>query len=245
MIQNSDVLIVIPARLESQRLSRKLLRKIGGRTIISHVCHQVSQCFNLADFIVATDSQLLFNHVEHEGFKVEMTDTRHTCGTERCAEISHRYPDYKWIINVQGDEPMISPSVISDMILALISEPSIDIISLYTHIEDERIYAEPSSVKVTIETNGMAKDFSRHIDLNTTAGLPIGVYGFKADILKQLVTLEPSTVEIERKLEQMRWIENGYRLNMLYTSNPSISIDTNEDLIEARRIFKKSKTALH
>jgi 3-deoxy-manno-octulosonate cytidylyltransferase (CMP-KDO synthetase) len=232
MKMGQEVLIVIPARLKSNRLNEKLLRTIDEKPVIIHVCDRVSKCADHADFIVATDAQIILDHVEGAGYKCIMTSIDHTCGTERCAEVANRYPEVRWIVNVQGDEPFIDHNDIIALISCLKSE-EVSIASLY-HNLDKSGYKDPNTVKVFMDEQNVALDFLRICKKVPRTYQHIGVYGFKSEVLQQVVTLEKSSLEIDRKLEQMRWLENGFKIKMVNAKSKSISIDTAEDLQKAR-----------
>lgn len=236
MSMKNDVLIVVPARLKSQRLSEKLLRTIGDKSVLLHVCHSLLPCSAYARVIVATDSELIWQHVTEAGFKALMTSPLHHCGTERCAEAASLVQNIRWVVNVQGDEPFIDPNDIIHLINSL-SEGHADIVSLYTSLSDGDL-TDQNSVKVSLDNNNYATDFFREtaVDQNKMRR-HIGVYGFKNSVLQDLVTLPQSKLEIERRLEQMRWIENGYKIKLIEAKTKSVSIDTMEDLIVARQIY--------
>lgn len=227
-----DVLIVIPARLKSNRLKEKLLQPIANKSVLIHVCDRVSQCSGFADIIVATDSEIILDHITDAGFYAILTSESHTCGTERCAEVAKKYPKVPWIINVQGDEPFIDPEDIISLIsnLRANNEP---IATLY-HPLNETDYLNPNTVKVLIDENDNAIDFVRVCEKANHIYQHIGVYGFKNEILQQVVKWRRTPLELERHLEQMRWLENGVPIKMVEAKSKSIGIDTLDDLIEAR-----------
>lgn len=236
MVQSNDVLIVIPARLESSRLDKKLLRTIGSKSVIAHVCERVALCHDVADMLIATDSTEILDHVTELDYPVVLSKGTHRNGTERAAEVAHDLSQYNWIVNVQGDEPFISPDDIRALIRELKDDNSI--VSMYTLIVEDKMLRSESVVKVLFDHQNYALDFARHSFDRKQNYQHIGVYGFERDVLIKLVTLDPTPHELDRSLEQMRWLDNGYDIKMVYTPEPSISIDTISDLKNAREYFQ-------
>lgn len=231
MSREMETLIIIPARLESERLERKLLLPIGEQSVLEHVCSRVGRCSDWATWLVATDSTEIHDHIAQQSWPVRMTSDQHTCGTERCAEIVQSMDDVTTVVNVQGDEPFVS----SDDIRALVDaiETGARIATLYTDLRasdrDDR-----ATVKVFVDESGTAVDFRRAIDSEDICYQHIGLYAFSRDVLLEMVQLDKSPLERERRLEQMRWMEEGVPIKAVYTEHEYIGIDTAEDLERAR-----------
>ncbi|MDD6227813.1 MAG: 3-deoxy-manno-octulosonate cytidylyltransferase [Bacteroidales bacterium] len=254
---DDDVLVIIPARYASTRLPGKPLAKICGEEIILHVCRQVSQTgYRMA---VATDDDRIFNCVRDAGYRAIMTDCRHTCGTERIAEaLETLHSDAGIIVNVQGDEPMVSPDQIRAVVSVLKTTPSADIATMVYAFDSSRSYSElqdPHRVKVELSSQGNVINFSRSVIPwlrgESTESWPskcqyythIGIYAFRANVLREVVKLPRSPLEIAERLEQMRWLENGYRISAAVTGSDTIGIDTPADLDRVRKLYDNNRSA--
>ncbi|MDD3876709.1 MAG: 3-deoxy-manno-octulosonate cytidylyltransferase [Bacteroidales bacterium] len=239
------VLGIIPARYNSSRFSGKPLASIQGKSMIQRVYEQAKKCQNLNDVVVATDDERIFNHVNNFGGKVLMTSSVHTSGTERCNEayqiIESKKQHFDIILNIQGDEPFISPTQI-DKVIACFTHADIQIATLAKTITDFEELKNPNVVKLVKDNLNRALYFSRFPIPYMRDGLcesslknhfflkHIGLYAFRANILDNLCKLPPSSLEIAEVLEQLRWLENGYCIFVNITEIESISIDTPDDL---------------
>ena len=236
-----NILGVIPARYASSRFPGKPLIDIGGKTMIQRVYEQAKKCTDLAEVIVATDDERIFNHVTGFGGKVAMTGAAHESGTDRCAEVALQYPEYDVIINIQGDEPYIDPEQISKL-ASCFTDTNTQIATLVKKINTTTELLNINSPKVVINKLSEAVYFSRS-PLPHLRGIEpenwvnhftyfkhIGIYGYRADILQQITKLPVSSLETAEKLEQLRWIENGYRIKVAETELETHAIDTPEDL---------------
>ncbi|UKJ05797.1 3-deoxy-manno-octulosonate cytidylyltransferase [Solitalea lacus] len=232
---------VIPSRYQSTRFPGKPLVDIKGKSMVQRVYEQCLLCTDLDEVIVATDDQRIFDHVLSFGGKVMMTSADHINGTSRCAEVAQAQPGFEGIINIQGDEPFISPEQISDLIHCF-DEPNTQIASMFKKIKKEEELFSPNVVKVVLNQQFEAMYFSR-------SPIPfirneqkenwlnaynfyhhVGIYGFRNDFLMQLNQLTASSLELAESLEQLRWLENGFKIKMAETSFETIAIDTPEDL---------------
>jgi len=240
---------IIPARYDSTRFPGKPLAVIAGKTMIQRVYEQAVKCKGLDPVIVATDNEVILRHVEGFGGKVMMTSDKHRSGTERCAEVvrnllySGNQADQSCIVNIQGDEPFIDPEQISQVIRCF-DDPDVMIATLIKAIHDDKILKDPNVVKVVTARDGNAIYFSRAAipfvrgagPSNTAAAATyyrhIGLYGYRGDILMQLVDLPETPLEKAESLEQLRWLEFGYMIRTGITEYESISIDTPEDLLK-------------
>jgi 3-deoxy-manno-octulosonate cytidylyltransferase (CMP-KDO synthetase) len=236
-----SILGIIPARYSSTRFPGKPLVDIAGKSMIQRVYEQSQKCHLLNDVIVATDDDRIFDHVLAFGGKAVMTSPHHQSGTDRCAEVAEKYPDFGVIVNIQGDEPYISPEQISKVILCF-DTPGTQIATLVKKVENNEELFNPNSPKVVINKNSEAIYFSRsplpHIRgqeqenwlQHFTYFKHIGIYGYRADILASITKLPVSSLEKAESLEQLRWIENGYHIKVAETELETFAIDTPEDL---------------
>jgi 3-deoxy-manno-octulosonate cytidylyltransferase (CMP-KDO synthetase) len=205
--------------------------------MIRRVYEQAKKASSLSQVVVATDDQRIFDEVNSFGGKVVMTGNHHVNGTERCAEaISRLSQQAHAIINIQGDEPFIHPEQI-DALAALFSSPDCRIGTLIKECHDRSLLERPSIIKATVDKQFRALYFSRSVipylrDTNFTATYykHIGIYGYRPDVLQEIVRLPPSPLELAESLEQLRWLENGYTIHTALTTHESISIDVPEDL---------------
>jgi 3-deoxy-manno-octulosonate cytidylyltransferase (CMP-KDO synthetase) len=235
------ILGIIPARFASTRFPGKPLVDIAGKSMIQRVYEQSKKCTQLSEVIVATDDDRIFEHVHSFGGKAVMTSPTHQSGTDRCAEVAEKHPEYDVIINIQGDEPYIDPEQISKLI-GCFKVADTQLATLIKKVSSEQELHNTNSPKVIINKNSEAIYFSRsplpHIRgqepqnwlLHFTYFKHIGIYGYRADILKQITKLPVSPLEKAESLEQLRWVENGYKIKVAETEIETIAIDTPEDL---------------
>jgi len=244
------ILGIIPARFASTRFPGKPLVEIVGQTMIYRTYHQVIQADTLSDVVVATDDEKIFQHVKSWNGKVLMTSSNHLTGTDRVAEIAHQLPDYEAYINIQGDEPFISPNQIN-LFANTLSNSKMPIATLIKKIDDNEELTNPSIVKVVVNITGKAMYFSRSVipfirsTENPTQWLNqhtfyrhIGMYGFTKDALLQIQQLAPTPLETAESLEQLRWLENNLEIQTIETQENTISIDTPQDLEKALQFLK-------
>ena len=236
-----NILGIIPARYASTRFPGKPLVDIAGKTMIQRVYEQAKKCVHLSEVIVATDDQRIYDHVTAFGGKAIMTSPNHQSGTDRCAEVAQIHPTYEVVINIQGDEPYIDPEQISKVI-SCFNDPEAQIATLIKKVLTNEELNNANSPKVIINKNSEAIYFSRsplpHIRgqepqnwlQHFTYYKHIGIYGYRADILQQISKLPISSLEKAESLEQLRWIENGYKIKVAETEIETIAIDTPEDL---------------
>ena len=251
-----NLLGIIPARYQSTRFPGKPLAMIHGKSMIRRVYEQATKAKSLSRVIVATDDAKIFDHVKQFGGEVMMTKTSHTNGTSRCQEVLQKLekenPDFKTdaVINIQGDEPYIKPEQI-DELASLFTDSKTDIATLVKMIDSYDDLFDTNTVKAVLNINGFALFFSRQaIPFNRDEAMinwlntgsyykHLGIYGYRSDVLNRLVLLEPSPLEKLEKLEQLRWLENGYRIKAAITDFDSISVDTPEDLNKLKDVNKK------
>jgi 3-deoxy-manno-octulosonate cytidylyltransferase (CMP-KDO synthetase) len=236
------ILAVIPARYASTRFPGKPLVSIQGKSMIQRVYEQVKLCKKVDKILVATDDFRIFEAVEAFGGEVMMTKSDHVSGTDRCAEVAKKYKSAQFIINVQGDEPFIQPEQIELLISTLQASKQTQIATLAKKIEKDDVLFNPNSVKVVFGADKKALYFSRHPipylrGIAENAWLEqqnyfkhIGLYGFQRKTLLKIARLKPSILEKAESLEQLRWLENGYKIGVGITDLETIGIDTPEDL---------------
>lgn len=236
---------IIPARYASTRFPGKPLIDIGGKSMIQRVYEQCTKTSALADVIVATDDDRIAQHVQGFGGKVIMTATTHQSGTDRCAEVVALYKGTcDAVINIQGDEPFIAPAQITLLAEAL-AAPDTQIATLIKKIKSEEEIRNPNVVKAIKNRDGEAIYFSRSpIPYRRNPGVDItyykhiGIYGYSCEALKAITRLPLGSLEQAESLEQLRWIENGYRIKLKETELETMAIDTPDDL---ERVLKGMK----
>lgn len=238
-------IIVIPARYDSTRFPGKPIASLKGKPLIQHVYENSKAAAYAHDVIVATDSETIFERVLSFGGKAVMTSSEHTSGTDRVAEVA-RDMECDIIVNVQGDEPLIRPQMIDDTI-NILSDGSADIGTLVKKIEEPGEILDPNVVKAVFSEDGFALYFSRspipyHRDewkdldkfkiQNSKFKIykHIGIYSYRRDVLLRLTDMKPSRLEEIEKLEQLRALENGFRIKVKKTSFETIGVDSPEDL---------------
>ena len=229
---------IIPARYASTRFPGKPLINIGGKTMIRRVYEQAMKAKALTEVIVATDDERIFKEITGLGGKALMTSSYHQNGTERCAEVAQNV-EADVVINIQGDEPFIQPEQIDLLANAFINNKATQIATLIKEHELNDELRNPARSKVVVNKQLNALYFSRTIipfirDSGKAPNTPfykhIGIYGFRKDVLLEVVKLPPSLLELAENLEQLRWLENGYAIQCAITTLESASIDTPEDL---------------
>lgn len=248
--QKLKILGIIPARYASTRLPGKPLCTIGSKTIIQHVYERSQDV--LQEVIVATDDQRIYDEVKSFGGKVIMTSTKHKSGTDRVSEaLGKTKGTFDVIINIQGDEPFVSKTLLKDLISAF-SDTKTDIatpIHPYPNATSFEELSNPNQVKVVTTSDGYALYFSRYPipyfrDLGNDSQRSsihyyrhIGLYGYRSEVLKQITKLPISPLEQSEGLEQLRWLQAGYKIKTVLTNDISIGIDTPKDLERAREYY--------
>jgi 3-deoxy-manno-octulosonate cytidylyltransferase (CMP-KDO synthetase) len=233
---------VIPARLASARLPRKMLREIAGKPLIGVVYEAVRSSPLLADVIVATDSDEIMSTCRAHGWKAQMTASAHKSGTERVHEVSCRESADVYI-NVQGDEPMVRPEQIASL-LQVMENAQAQVGTLMTPAAPVDI-PNPNAVKVVTDSAGRALYFSRATiphDRDKTSPRyfkHLGLYAYRKPTLDRFVTLPESSLEKSERLEQLRFLENGISIYCAETPYDSVGVDTEEDLQRAIEILKQ------
>ncbi len=233
---------IIPARYASTRFPAKALADIAGKSMVQRVYEQARQASSLNEVVVATDHEAIFSHVQSFGGRVVMTSPDHPSGTDRCFEASQRVgADYDFVINIQGDEPFIQPQQI-DTLASVLTSAGVQLATLIRKIDDPEALFDPNKVRVILNVFHEAIYFSRNpipyvrgAERETwlqkhTFYQHVGMYAYRPDILAEITRLPVSSLEKAESLEQLRWIENGYRIKTAVTAHESMGIDTPEDL---------------
>lgn len=233
---------IIPARFASTRFPGKPLANINGKLMIQRVYEQAKKASALHHVIVATDDDRIREAVEGFGGEVAMTDPKHQSGTDRCLEaLKQQDQEFEIVVNIQGDEPFISPDQIN-LILSCFHQENTEIATLVKLIEDQKELWNTNKPKVLMDEDDFAIYFSRQCipylrEVEKEKWLEafnfykhIGMYAYRANTLREICALKPSRLERAEGLEQLRWIENGYKIKTAITDEEALSVDIPEDL---------------
>lgn len=240
-LRRMRVAAVIPARLASTRLPRKMLREIGGEPLLVWVYEGVRRCGSLDEVVVATDSEEILDFCKRRGFVARMTSATHRSGTERVHEISTVIPADVYL-NVQGDEPLTRPEHIESLI-DVVRTPGVAVGTLKTPAAEIDIN-NPSAVKVVTDSAGRALYFSRAtIPFDRDGASPVyykhlGFYGYRKDALDKFVRWPESSLERSERLEQLRFLENGIPIYVAETPFDTVGVDTEEDVRRVEEILR-------
>lgn len=246
------ILGIIPARYASTRFPAKALADIAGKSMVQRVYEQAKKCLGLNEVWVATDDERIYNHVNNFGGKVVITSATHQSGTDRCAEIAAALPDFDVIINIQGDEPFINPNQIAK-VAACFADPKTELATLVKKITQEEELYNTNTPKVILNNLSEAVYFSRSAIPYIRGQQPqnwlqyhtfykhIGIYGYRSDVLQQITKLPVSPLEKAESLEQLRWIENGFRIKVAETELETLAVDTPADLENILKTYYTNK----
>ena len=241
----SKTAIIIPARYGSSRLEGKPLLEVMGKPVIQWV-YEKAKLSKLADMIiVATDDKRIYDCVKSFYGEVEMTSEDHKCGSDRIMEVVSRHPEISYICNLQGDEPLIKPESIDDVIRNVKEDENADISTLIRVLEDVEEINNPNLVKCVIDNRGFSLYFSRSkIPFERNSGIAtfyghLGIYGYKRKALELMTTLSQTPLEKTESLEQLRALENGMKIKTSVVDFVPVGIDTREDLEKFRRILEE------
>jgi len=249
---------VIPARWKASRFEGKVLANLSGKPVIQHVWERAKEARSLDDLVVATDSEEVIRVVENFGGKAVYTSKDQPSGTDRIAEVVNPI-DVEVVVNIQGDEPLIHHSMIDGLANMLMSDKSVQIATVVKKISQRKELLNPNTVKVVIDKDGYALYFSRspipfvrddekhhsifdiHYWFSTHSLKPefqnyykhLGIYAYTKDFLFNFTNLPKSKLESIEKLEQLRALENGYKIKTIETEYETIGVDTPEDLKRA------------
>lgn len=243
----SDVTVVIPARYASSRFPGKPLADLAGKPMILHVWEKCIAA-GMGNVLVATDDARIATVCKDSGAWVVMTNPALPSGTDRCAAAITGIP-CQWVINVQGDEPLMDPSAIRALAEMLIDDPDIAIATLARTETDPTIISSPNVVKIVRNLKGDALYFSRSpipffrdsIHHNTSCLVHLGIYGFQRDTLLAISRLNATELETTEQLEQLRWLDHGYPIRVGITTYKPLGVDVPEDLERANKILARLK----
>lgn len=240
---------VIPARLSSTRLPGKILLDIGGKPMLQHVWERARKAVKLQDVIIACDHEQIYDKARSFGAEVVMTRQDHPSGSDRVAEVmASRYCDI--VVNIQGDEPFIDPLLIDSLVKSLELDPAPVMATVIRRFEKKEDFFDPNAVKVVIDKNKNALYFSRSpVPYHRDGGITdvsryfkhLGIYAYRREFLLTYCVWPKSFLEQEEALEQLRVLENGYKIKTVETNADSIGVDTPEDLIRAKGYYEKTR----
>lgn len=237
------VAVVIPARWGSTRFPGKPLHLIAGKPLIQHVWERCQRAKGVEGAVIATDDQRIAEAAFDFGAEVSMTSPRHRSGTDRVAEVAGRLKGITHVINVQGDEPMIEPRLVSKLATALLEDKQIQMITAANEFRPDEDVTNPNAVKVVLDREHNGIYFSRS-PIPFVRESPItpyyrhqGIYGYSTKFLLQFVKWKPGILERSEQLEQLRALENGAKIRVVVTKHASIGVDTPEDVATVERLL--------
>ena len=246
----AKVAVVIPARFGSTRFPGKPLFKIAGKPLIQHVWERCGKARGITAVIVATDDIRIAEAAFDFGAEVSMTSPKHRSGTDRCAEVAKRLRGFFHVINVQGDEPLIDPALVTRLAKTLIADRAIEMITAANAFGSDDEVGNPNAVKVVLDRQSNALYFSRStIPFVRGDGRPPtfyrhqGIYGYSLKFLLQFVKWKPGALEQCEQLEQLRALENGARIRVVLTKSTSIGVDAPEDAALVERMLSSSSSS--
>ena len=237
---------IIPARDQSKRFPGKILATLGGVPLIVRVLNSAKESKLLSDVYIATDDEKIAAVVADYGGRVIMTDSRHKTGTDRVAEAASKIEKCDIIVNIQADEPFMTGHII-DKVVEVIDDPGIDMSTACSKIDNENDLHDLNVVKVVLDKNGFALYFSRSLIPSGRYHVPgaaavyghLGIYGFRREFLIKFASMERSSLELSESLEQLRAVENGYRIKTVVVEGHFPGINTREDLIKAEEYLER------
>jgi len=244
-----NIIGIIPARYQSSRFPGKPLAMIYDKSMIQRVYEQATNASSLLSVVVATDDERIFEHVVSFGGHAVMTSEKHNTGTERCLEASRKlYPSIKFdvILNIQGDEPLIAPDLI-DCLCSEFAKKNTQIATMAKVLKNMEDVKNPNVVKLVMNNNNRALYFSRFAipyirnskDNYSNFYQHIGIYAYRKDILNKICKLKPTALEQAESLEQLRWLENGYSINVGITDTESLAVDVPDDILKVEAYIRK------
>jgi 3-deoxy-manno-octulosonate cytidylyltransferase (CMP-KDO synthetase) len=238
---------IIPARFRSTRFPGKPLYLIAGKPLLRHVLERCRRAKNLDSIIIATDDMRIANAAFGWGAQVALTSPRHQSGTDRIAEVVRKAKQFAFIINIQGDEPLVDPRLIDRLVEKLRSDRKINIVTAAHPFDDPAEASSPHQVKVVVDLMGRALYFSR-------TAIPFlrqrsrenylrhqGIYGFRREALLQFVKWKPTALERAESLEQLRALEKGVKVHVLVTKHGSPGVDTPADALALEQKLARAK----
>lgn len=245
------VVVVIPSRYGSTRLPGKPLVSLAGKPMVQHVYERAKRAQTVHRVLVATDDQRIVDAVKSFGGEACMTRTDHRTGTERIAEVAAREPGDVFV-NVQGDEPLIDPAAIDTAVGALLEEPAAQISTVATPVRHAGDIMDPNVVKAVLDFDGNALYFSRapipwvrdsQQKIHVNYWKHLGLYVFERNALLEYPTLPQGELEKIEQLEQLRWLENGWKIRVAEVAHDAVSVDVPEDVTRVERLLQEEKRA--
>jgi 3-deoxy-manno-octulosonate cytidylyltransferase (CMP-KDO synthetase) len=241
------IIAMIPARFEASRFPGKLMKDLGGKSVIMRTYENALKTNLFSEVYVVTDSDIIFEEIKSNGGKAIMSIAKHECGSDRIAEAVNNI-DCDIVVNVQGDEPNVHKQALTDLISVYKKDPNknIDLASIMHKINDTEEINNPNNVKVIVDVNNFALYFSRSpipfVREQSTAKYykHQGIYAFRKEALLEFTKMEMEYLEATEKIECLRYLAYNKTIKMIETSHISIGIDTPEDLIKANLEFLKS-----
>jgi 3-deoxy-manno-octulosonate cytidylyltransferase (CMP-KDO synthetase) len=246
-ISDPQVVVVIPARYASTRLPGKPLVNLAGKPMVQHVYERAKLAQTIHRVLVATDDQRIFDAVRAFGGEAKMTRSDHRTGTERIAEVAAHEPGDVFV-NVQGDEPLIDPVSIDTAVAALLEEPPAQIATVATLIRHMPDIMDPNIVKAVLDFDSTALYFSRapvpwvrdtQQKIHVKYWKHLGLYVFQRDALLEYPTFPQGELEKIEHLEQLRWLENGWRIRVAEVEHDTVSVDVPEDVTRVEKLLQK------
>lgn len=247
MMSDPRVVVVIPSRYASTRLPGKPLVLLAGKPMVQHVYERAKQAQTVHRVVVATDDQRIVDAVKAFGGECRMTRADHRTGTERIAEVAVHEPGDVFV-NVQGDEPLIDPVAIDTAVGTLLEEPQAQIATVATPIRHAGDIMDPNVVKTVLDFDGNALYFSRapipwirdtQQKLHVKYWKHLGLYVFQREALLEYSTLPQGELEKIEQLEQLRWLENGWKIRVAEVAHDAVSVDVPEDVARVEKLMQK------
>jgi 3-deoxy-manno-octulosonate cytidylyltransferase (CMP-KDO synthetase) len=237
------VAAIIPSRWGSTRFPGKPLHLLAGKPLVQHVWERVSRAKRIDEVIIATDDMRIAEAAFAFGAEVAVTSPKHRSGTDRIAEVAKRLRGVTHVFNIQGDEPLIEPSLIDRLARVLVDEKA-DMITAATPFMENEVVSNPNAVKVVTDRDGNALYFSRSVlpFARSPYSKPylrhLGIYGYSRKFLLQFVKWRPSPLENAEQLEQLRALENGARIRVITTKAAAVGVDTPEDAAKVAQLLQ-------
>ncbi len=246
-MSDPKVIVVIPSRYASTRLPGKALVQLAGKPMVQHVYERAKRAQTVHRVLVATDDQRIIDAVTAFGGEARMTRADHRTGTERIAEVAV-HEDGDVFVDVQGDEPLIDPAAIDTAVGALLEEPQAQISTVATAIRHAGDIMDPNVVKTVLDFDGNALYFSRapipwirdtQQKLHVKYWKHLGLYVFQREALLEFPTLPQGELEKIEQLEQLRWLENGWKIRVAEVAHDAVSVDVPEDVARVEKLMQK------
>ena len=245
------IVVVIPARYGSSRLPGKPLIPLAGKPMVQWVWEQARRAQTVHRVLIATDDQRILDRVQSFGGEARMTRTDHRTGTERIAEVAAHEPGDVFV-NVQGDEPLIEPAAIDILVGAILEEPAAQVATVATPIRHPGDIMDPNVVKAVLDFDGNSLYFSRapipwvrdsQHRVHVKYWKHLGLYAFQRDALLEYATLPQGELEKVEQLEQLRWLENGWKIRVAEVAQDAISVDVPEDVARVEKLLEKQSAS--